>query len=279
MTCAILIEDDLLDAQVERITLRQVGFQVTHAPSILDGETHIMRLLDVTTPPSRTAIILDLRMPHPSDPALEGAVLAAALTRRMQERLIHPAIVVALTNYISQEREEEAMYAGCQRVFTKPLTNSQAHWLWAQVQKPVTPILATDPGRKLYQRKAEEILDIVRRGQPPHVWVDYDVHLVLCALTSYPQPLDMDQMRQGNLLRALGGHATAISILQHCAIQLDEPYNRILQAFLDGENRRNIRSTLIDSGYSRTHSYYCISELPSRVSMWLQQHPAVYPGT
>lgn len=279
MTCAILIEDDLLDAQVEQITLKQVGFQVIHAPSILDGERQSMTLLDIAKVPDPTVIILDLRMPHPSDPALEGTILAAALTRRMQARLIHPTMMVALTNYINREREEEALYAGCQRVFTKPLTSSHAHWLWQQIQKPVTLSSTADLGMRLYQHKAEEILAIVQRGQPPHVWSDYDAQLVLCALTSYPQPSAIDQALQGTLLLTLGGHTAASSLLHHCAVQLDEPYNHILQAFLRGETRRTIRCTLIDKGYSRTHSYYCINALPSRISMWLQEHLAIYPRT
>ncbi|MEM8529792.1 MAG: response regulator [Chloroflexota bacterium] len=279
MTCAILIEDDLLDAQVEEITLKQVGFQVIHAASLLDGETHSMTLLDRTRTPLPTVIILDLRLPHPSNPALEGTTLAAALTRRMQAQMIHPASIVALTNYISQEREEEAIYAGCQRVFTKPLTSGHAHWIWQQTHEPIAQSPTSDLGMRLYQHKAEEILAIVRRGQPPHVWSEDDAQLVLCALTGYPQPSTIDQIRQGALLLTLGGHTTAASLLQHCAIQLDEPYNHILQAFLSGETRRTIRCLLIDKGYSRTHSYYCINALPSRVSMWLQEHLASYPRT
>src|SRR3954447_20322040 len=83
-------------------------------------------------------VLLDLKMPDPSHPDLEGAVLAAALHRRMQLGLIRPAWLIALTSYLTFEREEETLFAGCNRVISKPLTNHHAAWLRRQVEEQPT---------------------------------------------------------------------------------------------------------------------------------------------
>lgn len=270
---AILIEDDPLDAEIERLTLSRVGFDVAQAGSIIDGETQIMTLLSLETTAVPTVIILDLHMPSPGHPELEGAILAAVLTRRIHEQLIHPARIVALTNHLNPDREEEALYAGCEHVLTKPLTNSHAAWLlqWVDHAEHV-PAPAHDPGVRLYQKKAEEILGILRRGQPLRTWTAHDTHVLLSALTSYPAPPSTNADQQTALLLTLGGREAAIATLQICAKQIDAPYNIILADYLDGKNRRLAHKHLMNAGYSRTYSYYCINELPARVSAWLRLH-------
>lgn len=270
---AFLIEDDPLDAEIERLTLSQAGFDVVQAGSIIEGETQVMTLLDLHMPVIPTVIILDLYMPSPGHPELEGAILAAALTRRMHKQQIHPARIVALTNYLNPEREEEALYAGCQHVLTKPLTNSHAAWLaqWVDHVEPVRKP-TQDPGVRLYQKKAEEILSILRRGQPLRMWTTPDAHLLLSSLTSYPAPASANADQQTTLLLSLGGRESVITTLQRCAEQIDAPYNLILADYLNGKNRRAVHKHLMNAGYSRTYSYYCINELPARLGAWLRLH-------
>src|SRR3954447_22997056 len=125
-----------------------------------------------TTP---VLVLLDLKMPDPSHPDLEGSVLAAALLRRMQVGLIHPAWLIALTSYLTFEREEETLFAGCHHILSKPLTNNMAAWLRQQVEQlPAVSEAQPSVGFKLYQDKAEEILSIVRRGQLPRTWTAED---------------------------------------------------------------------------------------------------------
>ena len=136
------------------------------ARSLLEGEDLAMTMLSTSAdsaPPS--LVLLDLKMPDPAHPELEGAVLAAALRRRMHLGTIRPAWLIALTSYLTREREEETLFAGCHHVLRKPLTNRQAAWLRQQVeQPPVFPDDQPNVGTRLYQEKAEEILSIVRRG-------------------------------------------------------------------------------------------------------------------
>lgn len=270
---AILIEDDLLDAEMERFTLEQAGFDVVHAQSLLNGETYITRLLDIHTPYIPTAIVLDLRMPNQTHPDLEGTTLAAVVTRRTQAALLHPTLLVALTNYLSQEREEEAFYAGCHHVMPKPLTHTLATWLYQRVFQPLPPLEVHSPGVRLYQKQAEEILALISRGQPPDTWTAYDVELLLSALTSYAAPEPPDGMRQRAVLLAFGGQHAAAARLRACVQHIGEPYDYILAAYLDGCDRRAVREGLIAKGYSRTHSYYCINQLSQRVNVCLE-----YPG-
>lgn len=268
---AIVIEDDLLDAEIERLTLSQAGFDVVPVDTLIEGETQVMALLNTALPVIPTVIILDLHMPSPAHPELEGAILAAALTRRMHEQLIHPARIVALTNHLNPEREEEALYAGCQHVLIKPLTNSHAAWLaqWVH-QEQSTHAPVNDPGVRLYQKKAEEILSILRRGQPLRTWTAHDAQLILSALTSYPAPAESSADQQSALLLGLGGREATLALLRSCAQHIDAPYTHILSGYLNGQNRRSVHKALMQAGYSRTYSYYCINELPTRVSAWLR---------
>lgn len=272
---ALLIEDDPLDAEIERITLEQAGFTVISALSLIEGETCAMALLSPSTeatPP--VLVLLDLKMPDPSHPDLEGAVLAAALHRRMQLGLIRPAWLIALTSYLTFEREEETLFAGCQRVLSKPLTNHQAAWLRQQVeQQPVLAGAQPDVGFKLYQEKAEEILSIVRRGQLPHAWTAEDARHLLSAITSYPYNDGIDEARQAGLLVKLGGQAGARELLHQCAERLGDLDRVILLLFLEGHTPDHIhRRRRSDSqlAYDRTTVFRHIQRLPESISMHLR---------
>jgi CheY-like chemotaxis protein len=272
---ALLIEDDPLDSEIERITLEQAGFTVISAQSLVEGETCAMTLLGPSaesTPP--VLVLLDLKMPDPGHPDLEGAVLAAALHRRMQLSLIRPAWLIALTSYLTFEREEETLFAGCHRVLSKPLTNYQAAWLRQQVEQP-PPLAGAQPdvGFRLYQEKAEEILSIVRRGQLPRAWTSEDARHLLSAITSYPYNDDIDQARQAGLLMKLGGRAGAHELLRKCAERLGNLDRLILLLLLEGHTpdyihrRRRSDSQL---AYDRTTVFRHIQKLPESISIHLR---------
>ena len=273
---ALLIEDDPLDAEIERITLEQAGFTVIiSAQSLVEGETCAMALLHPSaevTPP--VLILLDLKMPDPGHPDLEGAVLAAALYRRMQLGLIRPAWLIALTSYLTFEREEETLFAGCHRVLSKPLTNHQAAWLRQQVeQQPPLAGAQPDVGFRLYQEKAEEILSIVRRGQLPHAWTSEDARHLLSAITFYPYKDDIDRARQAGLLMKLGGQAGARELLRLCAERLGDLDRMILLLFLEGHTSEHIhRRRHSDSqlAYDRTTVFRHIQKLPENISIHLR---------
>ncbi|MDQ3706081.1 MAG: hypothetical protein M3437_12795 [Chloroflexota bacterium] len=272
---ALVIEDDPLDAEIERITLEQAGFTVISAGSLIEGETCAMALLSPSaesTPP--VLVLLDLKMPDPSHPDLEGAVLAAALHRRMQLGLIRPALLIALTSYLTFEREEETLFAGCNRVLPKPLTNHQAAWLRRQVEQP--PVFSESQpaiGIRLYQEKAEEILSIVRRGQLPYGWTSEDTRHLLGAITSYPYTQAIDQARQAGLLMKLGGQEAARELLWRCAEQLNALDRTILILFLEGHKQDQIYQRCRNDpqlAYDRTTVFRHIQKLPESISVHLR---------
>jgi len=247
----LLIEDNPLDAQLARILLKGVGFQVTHASSVLEGETCAVAMLAAEAPGS-LVILLDIQMPDVSHPELASPLLAAALCGRMQRQEIRPAHMVALTSHITGAIEEEALFAGCSHVLGKPLTNQHSSWLRQMADEEVR-LPRVDQGRRLYQQKAEEILRLVRRATISNAWVEEDIHLVLSAVTSYPTPKSLDEPRQAALVLKLGGTSMVREHLKQCAEQLAEPHKSILQAYLSGKQQRQLASMF--PHYDRTTIY------------------------
>lgn len=257
----LLVEDSSLDAQLFQMMLSTRGFQVTHAASVLEAETCALSMLalESTTPP---LILLDIRMPDTSHPELRSLLLVAALCGRMQRSEIQPAHMIALTSHISDEIEEEALFAGCSYVLRKPLTNHHSDWLRDMVSQPVI-LLPADQGRRLYQQKAEEILQLVRRATVPNSWIEADAHLILSAVTHYPAPKILDEARQAALVLKLGGAQRIRALLKQCAAELPEPHSIILQAYIEGKQQRNLAIMFLD--YDRTTIYRYSQALPKRL--------------
>lgn len=262
----LLVEDNPLDAQIAQIKLQAVGFEITLATSVLEAETCAMQLLDPAASSGPLLILLDIRMPDPSHPELASPLLAAALCGRMQRGELRPATMIALTSQVTAEAEEEALFAGCAHVLPKPLTNQHAAWLRGIVEQP--PVLAPqDQGRKLYQQKAEEILQLVRRARVPNLWSETDAQLILCGVTQYPAPKPLDSARQSLLLLRLGGAAAARAHLRRCAEQFSEPHQALLLAFLEGKQQRQMAHLFSD--YDRTTVFRHCQALPKRIAGWL----------
>lgn len=262
----LLVEDNPLDAQIAQIKLQAVGFEITLASSLLEAETCAMQLLDPASPPLTLLILLDIRMPDPSHPELASPLLAAALSGRMRRGELRPATMIALTSQVTAEVEEEALFAGCAHVLAKPLTNQQAAWLRGMADEP-SFIAPCEQGHKLYQQKAEEILQLVRRASVPNVWSEADVHLILCGVTQYPPPDVLDVSRQSLLLLRLGGGTAARAHLRRCADQLAEPQRAILLAFLEGKQQRQMAALFPD--YDRTTVFRHCKLLRKRIAGWL----------
>jgi CheY-like chemotaxis protein len=272
---ALVIEDNLADAAHVWSVLDNVGFEVCHAKDLLAGEKAALEWLDLQQIAIPTLFVLDLHMPHVSYPNLNGALLAASLLRRMHHGLIHYAPMIGLTAYLDEDREEEARFAGCHNVFEKPLKRTIAELLRQLTLDPPDPLYSEDStalasARRSYQKRAEDLLEIVRQSVFAHTWTPDNVRVLLSTLTPYPAAEDDNPDCRRKVLQALGGRRAARETLRQCVAELYDPYSPLLAAFLDGYERKQIVKRL--EGYSEKSVYRYIHELPDAICRWLQSH-------
>ncbi len=270
----LVIEDNLADAAHVWAVLDNVGFEVCHAKDLLAGEKAALEWLDPQQTAIPTLIVLDLRMPLPSYPNLNGALLAASLLRRMHQGLIRYAPIIGLTAYLDEEWEEEARFAGCHHVFEKPLKRTIADLLRQLTLDPPTPPYSADStalasARRSYQKRAEDLLEIVRQSVVADTWTPENVRVLLSTLTPYPAAADAEPEERRRVLQALGGRRTARETLRQCVAELYDPYGPLLAAFLDGYERKRIVKRL--EGYSEKSVYRYIRELPDAICRCLQR--------
>jgi CheY-like chemotaxis protein len=166
---ALVIEDHTTHAVIAEVLLGERGFAVEVVSSLWEGLQRAQRLLDRTREPVPLLILLDLKLPDPRVPSLEGSMLAAQLTEGMETGLLHPAHIVAITSEPTEQRAQEALLAGCSRVLTKPLTHEQATVLRALVDTPpAIPVAPIDPAyqlaRQLLRRAATQVLEALQAG-------------------------------------------------------------------------------------------------------------------
>lgn len=146
---ALVIEDMPLHLEIARYWLQKVGFIVTTASSLLEGAEKARTFLDPSTPACPSLILTDLMLPHQRCPDLDGTVLIAQLVAEMEEQLLRPAYIIAITG----EKDEglfaqltaDALLAGCHRVIRKPLQEVHTHDFYTLVQTLPVPITTTTP--------------------------------------------------------------------------------------------------------------------------------------
>lgn len=132
---AIVVEDDPIQTQLVEHLLGAAGFgQVLIAQSLPAGRTLATTLLAPAAPAVPTFILLDLMLPHPDCPDLEGTLLAAALSAEMEDGTVQPCPIAAYSSDLTDHRYQEAIAAGCRLVFPKPLTLDRAIELWQILQ-------------------------------------------------------------------------------------------------------------------------------------------------
>src|SRR6185369_11921941 len=94
---ALVIEDTPMHATIAEVLLGELGFQVEVATSVQAGAGRAYDLLDPRLPAPQALILLDLKLPDPRIPSLEGSALAAQLAEAMEQGRLHPAHLVAIT--------------------------------------------------------------------------------------------------------------------------------------------------------------------------------------
>lgn len=264
----LLIDDNILDAKLTQYTLASHGISVTYAKTLLEAEQcaqHLLRSGPTTVVPP--VVLLDLKVPDPCHPSLEGSVLAASLRRKTQEGLLVPTWLVALTSDLTVEREEEARYAGCDHVLLKPLTDAQAQWLIELAKSPPTVQSNQDLGVRLFQDNALQLLATLRRAQLPYRWSTADLELMLSGVSHFPISMPPDEARRAAVLSLVGGHDGARKLLSQTAATLDDPYQSILKGLLANQEPRRIIRAL---RYNRSYVWSCMHRLPERLAKVLE---------
>ncbi len=130
-----MVEDNAIQAQIVEHLLGAAGFsEVLIARSLPAGRTLAMTLLAPAATTQPTLILLDLMLPHPDCPDLEGTLLAAALSAEMEDGHLQSCPIVAYSSDLTDQRYQEAIAAGCRLVFPKPLTLDRSIELWRLLQ-------------------------------------------------------------------------------------------------------------------------------------------------
>jgi CheY-like chemotaxis protein len=210
---ALVIDDMDVHAFIAEDCLRQCGFSVTTAPTLLIGIEQAYMLLDPNHPPRPMVILIDLRLPLQHCPVLEGVAGAAHLIEQMELRRLHPAHVVAITGEPTEQRERQTLAAGCRMLLHKPFTLEHAASLLRLVQeeRPVLPAAdsALDDAavlRDALRREAAELLYFIRSmsqemAGPAVVWGEEEVRKLLVRPQLLDQPWSDWIVRRGGMER------------------------------------------------------------------------------
>lgn len=138
---ALVIEDNSAHALTARVLLESVGFApIEIAATLHAGAERLYRLLDVTQPFVPTLVLLDVMLPAPQCPELEGIVLAAQAIEAMEAGRLHLTHIVVFSCDLTDQRRHEVQLAGCSEFFEKPLSLARAQQLRTLVDTaPVLP--------------------------------------------------------------------------------------------------------------------------------------------
>lgn len=200
----VYVENDPFDAELAAIEFSVHGIQIIIARSITEGEAILTNLGVVSHHPM--IALLDIKMPTPYHKNLESHVLASVLQRRIQQGILPPLWLVAITAYLTPRCVDEAHFAGFHTIIEKPLTTQHVQMLCDMLQQPPKQTQDVDNvGHELYQLKAQEVLDLIHKATPPTRYTTEDIHILLSTVTHYPPPTHVNEGRLAGLLISLGG--------------------------------------------------------------------------
>lgn len=241
----VCVENDPFDAELAHMQLEPYGCTIVIARTIIEGETIITSLATQSEQP--LLALLDVKVPIPHHAELESHVLAAVVQRRIEQGLLRPMWLVALTSYLTAEREQEAKFAGFHSVLQKPLNDRMARMIGRMVAEPPPypkPPATEDLGRILYQERAEELLALVKQSIPFQQYTPEDMHLLLSTITHYPVPPHVNEGRRAGVLASLGGVTGARTYLSRwCQQQTKDsiPAHILYELLHDRDPREHIQ--------------------------------------
>lgn len=286
---ALVIDDVPEQARIAGRRLKLAGFDCTIATSIIEGDLHATRLLSPQNASQSVVIFLDMKMPEPGHPELEASILAADLAHRMEAGALVPALLVAISTDMTEERAGEAKTAGCRFALSKPLQPDQVLELRQALDAPIPlPHADKQPDELMlvrsYQALAVRTLRQVKAAIP-FVWTREDAYYLLRAFTSFPviegYPSTINQERLTTVLLRLGGEHKAKDVLYSYLRSMepstdtssspDAPYDTILRMLLQRKHRSAIIAELRARGYAQATSYRKIQEMPEHLCSVLQQ--------
>jgi hypothetical protein len=260
-----------------------LGFRVLPVDALLDGylmASHILAAPETSYP---LMIFVEPASTDPIFPVLSGAVISAALARRMRLREIRPAWMLGLAAKCSPDQAADLQIIGCQHMLSIPFTDESLALL-KHMPSQSAPIAYRTRGRSTtgraidaFQTMAQHIVEMVAAARP-QTYTEEEITQLLRWLTAYPtRALNRAENMVGveRLLCALGGSDAARQTLGMIAQQWQQRHplhSEILQQFLEGWQRREIVRHFVERGlYEDSRIYQCIHELPRRISEYLHQ--------
>ncbi len=238
---ALVVEDTPVHGTLAEMTLGEVGFHVVWVRTLLEGWRWASDRLDAQLPASPSLILLDMKLPDPDHPRLEGAVLATWLSDEMQAGRLHPAHIIAISSELTPQREWSALAAGCSLVLAKPLTPLKAQLLrdlFAEPPPPPSPEVAV----QAFRQGQRDVLDLIVRASQTAVrlWSAGEVRVLVGTLTAAVHLLPSDRDLGTALIAELGG-VTALRLrLRTLLPRLSAEQSRLLTLLLQDVTQQQI---------------------------------------
>jgi len=245
---ALVVEDTPVHATLAELNLQEVGFAVTLASSLRDGWRWAAENLALAPgvpagPP--TLALLDMKLPDPRHPRLEGSALATWLSSEMAAGRIQPGHIVGISSELTPAREWAALAAGCTTVLAKPLTPLKARLLRDLLAEPL-PAISDDVAVAAFRQGQLDVLDLLDQAYqaPARLWSAAEMRALLGIMTASLH-LDRAEREQGERLLAELGGPTATRIRLRAALpQLSPEQGRVLTLLLQNVTQQHIAGRL-----------------------------------
>ena len=238
---ALVVEDTPVHGTLAEMTLSEVGFHVVWVRTLLDGWRWATERLDCDLPTSPSLILLDLKLPDPDHPRLEGSVLATWLSDEMQAGRLHKSHIVAISSELNPQREWSALAAGCSLVLAKPLTPLKAQLLWAMLAEPL-PQPSAEVAVQAFRQGQRDVLDLILRASQAtaRLWSVGEVRALVGTLTASVHLPPAEREHGAALVAEIGGMTALRLRLRTLLARLSAEQARLLTLLLQNVTQQQI---------------------------------------
>ncbi|KPL91364.1 response regulator [Herpetosiphon geysericola] len=262
---AFVVEDSDVHATLAELLLQEAGFEVTIWRSIRQA----WQWFEHDQTPQPMLGLLDIKLPDPSFPRLEGTVLAAAISDAVAQARHTPVHLVAISSELNPQREWAALATGCSAVLSKPLTPLKAQWLAELMTQPV-PALSAEISAVAFRQGQLDVLNLLELQQrpAPRLWDIDDVRNLLAVLTTGFHVGEQGRQAGMGLQDEFGGATAAHVALRSCLPLLESDQARLLGLLLHGVAQQTIAGRL---GLGRRKLESLIEQLLQQLAILLSQ--------
>lgn len=159
---AIVVEDHPAHRHIAQCTLESQGIQVHCASTLLDGVALCETVLDITTTYRPTLILTDIMLPTQPTSALQCTLLLALIATGIEQGVLHPAWLIAISAEVTPAREMEVRLAGAHHVLEKPLRYPDQGVQFAQLLQQPPPYYNATAEQRCIRNTALQGLELLR---------------------------------------------------------------------------------------------------------------------